>query len=108
MLKYEIEVIPSLMDFLDDHRKQPGEICTHTSLRGGAFHIPDDELEVFHLSYHSLCANCTNQFPAMTELKKEYSPVMIDMDLKFDKKFKERLVTKRHTDEIIKLSQIEY
>tara|TARA_B110001452_G_scaffold25490_2_gene20056 strand:+ start:871 stop:3909 length:3039 start_codon:yes stop_codon:yes gene_type:complete len=77
---------------------------THTSIGdpGGKWHISDEYLDHFYTLYGEICfkfnANCH-----LTERHKEVSPVLIDLDFKFDLKYKERTFDIEFIKKIVKL-----
>lgn len=87
-----------------------GETCTHTRLKdvelgikGGAYLIPDSELEEFYKKYYN---------HAFVEGKQEYlteiqlhdaGPILVDFDFKYDFSVEERQHTKDHVVDMVLL-----
>ena len=74
----------ALKTFLDERRTK-GKDFTHTGLSSpltGKYKIDDEELEDFHKLY---TAAEQGGFPlSLTERHKDFSPLVVDLDLKFE------------------------
>ena len=82
----------------------PDNYSTHTSIGdpGGAWHISDDYLEHFYTMYADICfkfnINCH-----LTERHKEVSPILIDLDFRYDLEHPDRLFDIEFIKNIVKL-----
>ena len=82
----------------------PDNYSTHTSIGdpGGAWHISDEYLEHFYTMYADMCfkynVNCH-----LTERHKEISPILIDLDFRYDLEHPNRLFDIEFIKNIVKL-----
>ncbi len=82
----------------------PDNYSTHTSIGdpGGAWHISDEYLEHFYSMYGEICfkfnVNCH-----LTERHKEVSPILIDLDFRYDLEHPNRLFDIEFIKNIVKL-----
>ncbi|RYE16752.1 MAG: hypothetical protein EOP45_16915, partial [Sphingobacteriaceae bacterium] len=83
----------SLKQFLNNHKAAKGEQFTHTSMTGGSWIIPDDELNNFYKLY---ARDLLTQEWHLTERHIPHSgSVIIDFDFKFKDKSPKRLITEQ-------------
>ena len=98
-----------------DARNVPGGISTHSTLRheglndnpilkyGWALCVPEEKLDEFNEELYDLIFN-KNVYFSLTEGYREYSPLYLDIDLKYyDVKSTDRIYTYDTVSEIIKL-----
>lgn len=94
-----------LFQFLKEHKIHDKENnnFTHVSMGKpyGKFNILDDEYNYFHELYKNEYLNGTKLH--LAEIHKDVSPLLIDLDFKFDLECKERIFNKNDIIEIIKL-----
>jgi P4 family phage/plasmid primase-like protien len=86
----------ALEAFLSKHKVKKGEASTHTSLAGGAYFIPDQDLDEFFKYYNDAFAKQVQLF--LTEKPLPISNLRIDLDFRL-KNEKERV----HNAENVKL-----
>ena len=93
----------NIINFLEEHRVEKGCEHTHMSMGKpyGSFMIPDDEYSIFLELYQKAILN--NNMLFLIEKHKEYSPIIIDFDFKFDLNVQGRQYTDKHIEDIVKL-----
>ena len=81
-----VQIITSsrLQQFLSKHRTERGKKYNFTSYSKplGSYHVPDEKLDDFYDLYVDLVTR-HNVMPYLTEKPGQYSPIVIDIDLKF-------------------------
>lgn len=80
------------------------KISTHTSIGDppGSWHIPDDLLEYFYNVYTETCFKY-NVNLHITERHNTYSPVLIDLDFRYDDEHPQRLFDLKFIEKIVLL-----
>jgi len=75
--------------------------CTHTSMGGllGKFNIPDDATKMFHELYTK--AVLDDFQPHITELHREFGPIIIDIDITQPNNLPDRCYRKRHIIQVV-------
>lgn len=93
----------NLTDFLQKHRVAKGAKHTHTSMGSptGAFNIEENKLDTFFHLYEKMVKEGGNVY--MIEKHIDVSPILIDLDFKFDFELSERQYTEKHIQLIIDL-----
>ena len=88
----------NIFNFLDEHIVQTGQTHTHTSMTNpkGAFFIKESELDTFYDLYEE--ALFKNIELHITEKHEEISPIIIDLDFKYELETHSR----KHTENDIK------
>lgn len=90
----------NLIKFLWQFRVNKGERCTHTSMSGGLWDIPDDTLKIFYELY---AIDVKKRELCMTEKHNpEYGPIVIDLDFKFKEKAIVRQIDEKLIKQIVK------
>lgn len=69
-----------LNEFLDNHKAQG--IITHTSMKGGKFFIPEEEMNEFYRLYVNVILD--NKQLYLTEKPRDIGPLRIDLDFIYD------------------------
>jgi len=85
-----------------NYQVTPDNISTHTSIAGGAWHIADEYLEHFYDIYGDICFKY-NIDCHFTERHKKVSPILIDLDFRYDINHSERLFTIEFIKNIVRL-----
>ena len=93
----------NIFNFLDEHIVQTGQTHTHTSMTNpkGAFFIKESELDTFYDLYEE--ALFKNIELHITEKHEEISPIIIDLDFKYELETHSRKHTENHIKDIINL-----
>ncbi len=75
----------NLLKFLNEHRVERGAKFTHTSLNNplGSFYIDEKENTKFYRLYRNALENDVDLH--LTEKHKAFGPIVIDIDMKYDK-----------------------
>jgi len=97
-------------NFMKNHQAQKGQEITHTRIGdkesgifGGAYHIPDDEYEEFmKLYYKNTFHNGKLEYLTEKQLI-ENSPIMIDVDFRYEKSIDKRQHTPSHRMDLVML-----
>lgn len=98
----------ALKKFLQSHKTIPEKPFTHTALGQppkswpGSYCIEDDDLDTF-LDIYSSCVFDKNIPAHLTERHKDVSPILIDLDFRYDPKHQERHYDKSFIEKFIKL-----
>ena len=96
----------TVKNFLNEHRIEKDEnlFITHTSMKNpkGKFHIPDNEMLTFHELYDKYIADTNNQPLHIIERHNDYSPILIDIDERYDIEGK-RVHLYKHIEGIVNL-----
>lgn len=90
--------------FLLQYQVQKGSEFTHTSIvkPTGSFYIPFDKIDSFYTIYNTGVHNNDDLY--ITEKHRDVSPILIDLDFRFEKKIKlERQYTDDNILDIVKL-----
>lgn len=76
----------TIQNFLNSHRiVDKNTLITHTSFDGGSFHIDDHELSTFFDLYAGVITSHPYSLSIVeTHNNKEYFPLLVDLDMKFD------------------------
>lgn len=92
-----------IYNFLEDHTVLAGQTYTHTSMYNpkGCYYIKQTELETFYELYEEALFN--NRELHITEKHEEISPIVIDLDFKYELETFERKHTDIHIKKIIDL-----
>lgn len=92
-----------IFNFLDEHTVIPGQIHTHTSMNNpkGSYFIKSSELDIFYELYKEAIFNDIDLH--ITEKHEEISPMIIDLDFKFEVDTPERKHTEKHIKKIVQL-----
>ncbi|HLX54865.1 MAG TPA: PriCT-2 domain-containing protein, partial [Aquella sp.] len=96
-----------LTNFLIKHKTYNKVTFTHTSMSGGSYSISKDDLSMFYKVYaEAIDANDT-EFHLTERHIPNVGPIVIDFDFRFEKKSKERPITKSIAKDIVsKLTEI--
>lgn len=86
-------------EFLKKHKTGKGDEYTHTSMSGGSYNIPDEEMITFLKLYSREVQN--KEFHLTERHMKKYGPIVIDLDFKFNEKQKPRVINKEVRDRIV-------
>lgn len=78
--------------FLNAYKIEKGSPFTHTSLKGGSYYIPTNEMDKFMEIYKVALVNGEDLY--LTEKHRDISPILIDLDFRHDTP--ERLYTEEH------------
>jgi P4 family phage/plasmid primase-like protien len=78
-----------LHDFLESHRAQG--IITHTSMKGGKFFIPNEDMDEFYKLYVNVILD--NKPLYLTEKPRDIGPLRVDLDFIYDMKTDKHLHT---------------
>ena len=91
-------------DFINKYRVTEKNVFhTHTRITGGKFNIPDDVIEQFYeLYYNHVIINKNEETMTEVQLKDGRSPILIDLDLRYDIE-----IDRRQHDEELPLTVIE-
>jgi P4 family phage/plasmid primase-like protien len=97
----------NINDFLQDHKVSKGETHTHTSMGKpfGAFNIDNSKLEVFYKLYETAIKN--KEDVHVIEKHTETSPILVDLDFKFNIEYIERQYNINHIKKIVDLYMTE-
>lgn len=89
----------TLIEYLDNRKCENGSKCTHTSMGKplGAYSIPNSELNIFYDLYNKHYKEGIIPLHII-ERHSEYSPIVIDIDFKFEENIEER----QYDEDIIK------
>ena len=92
-----------IFNFLDEHIVENGKLHTHTSMHNpkGAYFIKASELDFFYQLYENALFN--NKELHITEKHEEISPVIIDLDFRYELETHERKHNETHVKKIINL-----
>ena len=92
-----------IFNFLDEHTVEYGKVHSHTSMFNpkGAFFIKNDELDFFYDLYQKAIFDGVELH--ITEKHEEISPIIIDLDLKYELETFERKHNETHVKKIIDL-----
>ena len=92
-----------IFNFLDEHTVEYGKVHSHTSMFNpkGAFFIKNDELDFFYQLYQKAIFDGIELH--ITERHEEISPIIIDLDLKYELETFERKHNETHIKKIIDL-----
>jgi P4 family phage/plasmid primase-like protien len=86
-------------------RKAEGDKATHTSMTGGSWAIPDDDIDEFYRLY---CDHIRNHGPLhMTEKSTRIGAARIDLDFKYDGRHDEHLHKQTQVVEYVKAYMLE-
>jgi P4 family phage/plasmid primase-like protien len=86
-------------------RKAEGDKATHTSMTGGSWAIPDDDIDEFYRLY---CDHVRNHGPLhMTEKSTRIGAVRIDLDFKYDGRHDEHLHKQSQVVDFVKAVMVE-
>ncbi len=98
-------LVKSFYGFLNQFKVKKGEVFNYTLTAKpfGAFFIPQNRLEEFNELYTAVVE--TGDVPCLTEKPGKYSPILIDLDFKYELSANEP--TRKHTvaqiDEVVKI-----
>jgi P4 family phage/plasmid primase-like protien len=82
----------AITKFLNSYKVKSGSQFTHTSLKGGSFYVPTDDVEKFMEIYKVALANGEDLH--LTEKHRDTSPILVDLD--FRQSTPDRLYTYEH------------
>jgi P4 family phage/plasmid primase-like protien len=101
--KLESSTNYDIFKFLEDHIVENGQKHTHTSmgLPKGSYYIKSNELDTFYKLYDEALFNGKKLH--ITERHEDISPMIIDLDFKYEIETYERKHTKEHIKKIIQL-----
>ena len=92
-------------DCLTKHKmeKDDARVPTNTSIRGGKYHIPDEEYPHFLKLYNrDIVSKGSEEF--LTEKQRDTNgPIVVDIDLKYGYEITEKQYTKKHIDALVVL-----
>tara|TARA_Y100001970_G_scaffold188756_1_gene229594 strand:- start:423 stop:3077 length:2655 start_codon:yes stop_codon:yes gene_type:complete len=92
--------ITSLYEFLDERRVSKGNKYTHTSMSKGSFYIDQTDYKQFlKLYYNHVFKNDNKAY--LTEKHLDIAPILIDCDLKFNSKKRDRQYTHDHIKKLL-------
>ena len=86
-----------LSEFLDNFKSSNNEKPTHTSMTGGKWTIPSDQLSTLYQLINEQIINGTETIPLVEKIG-DIHPCMIDIDIKY----LDKNVTRQYTDDTIK------
>lgn len=78
----------------------PGQPCTHTSMSGGKYNIPEGQIDTFYDLY---CKNYKENKICMTESNSDLTPLKVDFDFRYQSTTLERRYDKNDINKILKL-----
>jgi len=103
-----MDTFRDLSDFLRNYKAGEGDIITHTrigdgkNVYGGKYSIPADKMELFNKLYHrDVFVKEKHEYLTEVQLKTENSPVLIDLDFRYETSVKKRIHEKEHIDDIV-------
>lgn len=96
-------MISNFHQLLDKYRVERGADFTHTSLGypKGSYFIPNSEFDNFMACYSHAACDAPHQHLFMTEKHKDVSPIVIDLDFKFNGCDTTRRYNENHVQQII-------
>lgn len=89
----------SLREFLENHKAD--KLTTHTSIAGGKYFIPDDDIDQFYKLYSESILDMNKQY--LTEISTAIGPLRIDFDFVYNSDVSEH----KHTqDQVISFAKV--
>jgi P4 family phage/plasmid primase-like protien len=70
----------SINQFLNTFKVEKGAEWTHTSLKGGSYYIPSDNIDEFYINYTSAVTRRENLY--LTERRRNICPITVDLDFR--------------------------
>ena len=105
----------NLFEFLQDHKTtKDRNTITHTRIpgvddksapvRGGSYHIPDEELPMFYKLYHQhVFVNKKPEYLTEAQRHDGNIPILVDLDFRYDPKIKSRQHSIDHIQDLLEL-----
>jgi hypothetical protein len=88
-----------LREFLENHKAD--KLSTHTSIAGGKYFIPDDDIDQFYKLYSESILDMNKQY--LTEISTPVGPLRIDFDFVYNSEVTEH----KHTqDQVVAFSKV--